>query len=46
MLRIAAALLMASVATVSANDNGRASKGAPVSCKAICTAIELEPGEK
>ena len=29
-----------------ANDIGRASKGAPVSCRAMCTAIELEPGAK
>ena len=29
-----------------AKDIGRASKGAPVSCNAICTAIELEPGAK
>jgi hypothetical protein len=29
-----------------ANDSGRASKGTPISCSAMCTAIELEPGAK
>src|SRR5262249_13543392 len=28
------------------NDIGFASKGTPISCSAICTAIELEPGAK
>ena len=28
------------------NDSGRLSNGAPISCSAICGAIELEPGAK
>jgi hypothetical protein len=28
------------------NDIGLASNGAPISCNAICTANELEPGAK
>src|SRR5437868_10006379 len=30
----------------SASDTNRRSKSAPISCNAMCTAIELDPGEK